>query len=224
MSQAETRSTFSYFASQLKAAHPSLAYLHLTTSRVGGGSDQVGGQDETLDFLVRSLALLLDPSLTTRQYDIWSPKPILIAGTFTADEAKAEAEKKKNVVVAYGRYFISNVSPSTLSPHSSLTQFAVQPDLPEKIRNNVPFTPYNRKTFYSKGPVGTSPSPPSPPRTDRSSQVTSTTLLPVPLVNSRSHRLLEICPKEIPFSFSLSMFSIKVSKSPTLLNKTSSIT
>ena len=38
--------------------------------------------------------------------------------------------------IAFGRYFISN------------------PDLPERIRTAAPFTPYNRATFYSNGPVG----------------------------------------------------------------------
>lgn len=28
------------------------------------------------------------------------------------------------------------------------------PDLPERIRNGQPFTPYNRDTFYTPGPVG----------------------------------------------------------------------
>lgn len=28
------------------------------------------------------------------------------------------------------------------------------PDLPERIRNGWPFTPYNRDTFYTPGPVG----------------------------------------------------------------------
>lgn len=28
------------------------------------------------------------------------------------------------------------------------------PDLPERIRNGWPFTPYNRDTFYTPGPEG----------------------------------------------------------------------
>jgi len=39
-------------------------------------------------------------------------------------------------VAAIGRYFISN------------------PDLPERLFNRLPVTPYNRSTFYSAGPVG----------------------------------------------------------------------
>jgi len=39
-------------------------------------------------------------------------------------------------VAAIGRYFISN------------------PDLPERLFNRLPVTPYNRNTFYSAGSVG----------------------------------------------------------------------
>ena len=38
--------------------------------------------------------------------------------------------------IAFGRFFISN------------------PDLPERVRREAPFTPYNRATFYGGGPEG----------------------------------------------------------------------
>lgn len=31
---------------------------------------------------------------------------------------------------------------------------STSPDLPERIRNGWPFTPYNRATFYAPGPEG----------------------------------------------------------------------
>jgi N-ethylmaleimide reductase len=38
--------------------------------------------------------------------------------------------------IAFGRFFISN------------------PDLPRRIREAAAFTPYDRATFYSRGPEG----------------------------------------------------------------------
>ncbi|CAE6472085.1 unnamed protein product [Rhizoctonia solani] len=64
---------------------------------------------------------------------IWQPRPFLSAGGFTAESALVEAETRDTGVVM-GRYFISN------------------PDLPERLRFGIALTPYNRKTFYTRGP------------------------------------------------------------------------
>ncbi|CAE6507249.1 unnamed protein product [Rhizoctonia solani] len=64
---------------------------------------------------------------------VWQPRPFLSAGGFTAKSAFIEAETKDTGVVM-GRYFISN------------------PDLPERLRCGIALTPYNRKTFYTRGP------------------------------------------------------------------------
>lgn len=57
------------------------------------------------------------------QLDIWAPKPIILAGAYTAESGLAEAEKHPNACIAYGRYFISNVSwlDSLSSPFFALT-------------------------------------------------------------------------------------------------------
>ncbi|CAE7229881.1 unnamed protein product [Rhizoctonia solani] len=54
-------------------------------------------------------------------------------GGFTTESALVEAEARDTGVVM-GRYFISN------------------PDLPERLRYGIALTPYNRKTFYTRGP------------------------------------------------------------------------
>ncbi|ORY63805.1 FMN-linked oxidoreductase [Leucosporidium creatinivorum] len=107
--------TFSFLVGALKTDHPNLAYIHLTQPRVAGGFDQSEESGENLDFLL----------------DVWAPKPVILAGAYTAATGLAEAEKHRNAIIAYGRHFISN------------------PDLPLRIKNQVPFTPYNRKTFYT---------------------------------------------------------------------------
>ncbi|KAK2745789.1 nadh:flavin oxidoreductase nadh oxidase family protein [Colletotrichum kahawae] len=61
--------------------------------------------------------------------------PVVVAGGYLGDSARwavDERYKKWDVAVAFGRYFISN------------------PDLVFRVKNNVPFTPYDRSTFYLK--------------------------------------------------------------------------
>jgi N-ethylmaleimide reductase len=66
---------------------------------------------------------------------IW-PGVLITAGGFTADAAEAAVASGNADVIAFGRYFISN------------------PDLPDRIKNGVPFTPYNRATFYGGDVAG----------------------------------------------------------------------
>ncbi|KAJ3540737.1 hypothetical protein NM688_g6184 [Phlebia brevispora] len=108
--------TFSYFARELVARHPKLAYLHATEPRISGAVDRQGRANESNDFL----------------RDIWSPRPFISAGGFTRESALEVAEEKGDIV-AFGRWFISN------------------PDLPLRLRKNIPLTKYNRATFYSPG-------------------------------------------------------------------------
>ncbi|KAF5494829.1 Chanoclavine-I aldehyde reductase fgaOx3 [Colletotrichum siamense] len=61
--------------------------------------------------------------------------PVVVAGGYLGDSARwavDERYKKWDVAVAFGRYFISN------------------PDLVFRVKNNIPFTPYDRSTFYLK--------------------------------------------------------------------------
>ncbi|GAA5911825.1 alkene reductase [Sporobolomyces salmoneus] len=113
--------TFTYFVNQIKDRHPDFAYIHAVESRIGGNDDVPADEKETLDFL----------------YDIWTPRPFLVAGGFKQDNAVAEAEKFKNSVIVFGRYFISN------------------PDLVQRVKEGVPFADYDRSTFYVYGPENT---------------------------------------------------------------------
>jgi N-ethylmaleimide reductase len=61
---------------------------------------------------------------------------LMTAGNFRADSAAQTVAAGHADAIAFGRFFISN------------------PDLPERIRQGADFTPYNRATFYSPGPVG----------------------------------------------------------------------
>lgn len=100
-------------------------------------------------------ALLSDPRRSLglpilSQLNIWAPLPIILAGGYKAEQAVAEAEKFTNAIIAFGRHFISNVSRARRRRSSLLSDaLTSQPDLPLRIKNGVPFTPYNRKTFYT---------------------------------------------------------------------------
>ena len=121
MAPKELKDTFTYLVSALARDFPDLAYLHLTLPRVSGVIDHTDkGEEESIDFLAK----------------IWSPRPLMLAGAYSPELARADAEKYQNTMIAFGRYYTSN------------------PDLPTRIKKNIPFVRYNRKTFYSPGPEG----------------------------------------------------------------------
>ena len=61
---------------------------------------------------------------------------LISAGGFDAASAEAAVAAGHADAIAFGRYFISN------------------PDLPARIKHGIPFTPYNRATFYGGGAAG----------------------------------------------------------------------
>lgn len=92
-----------------------LAYLHLIESRVSGIVEVE--KDDSLEPL----------------YPLYTSSPLLIAGGFNADSARKlvdEELKDRDVVVVFGRYFIST------------------PDLVFRLENGIDLTPYDRDSFY----------------------------------------------------------------------------
>jgi N-ethylmaleimide reductase len=61
---------------------------------------------------------------------------LLSAGGYNAETAKTVVAEGLADAVAFGRFFISN------------------PDLPRKLREVIPFAPYDRTTFYGGGEKG----------------------------------------------------------------------
>jgi NADPH2 dehydrogenase len=98
-----------------------LAYLHLVESRIAGNADV-----EVSDKLQFA-------------YDIWNGT-FLIAGGFRPESARRlvdDEQKDKNIVVMFGRYFIST------------------PDLPFRVKSGMELNHYDRGTFYTpKHPHG----------------------------------------------------------------------
>jgi NADPH2 dehydrogenase len=110
---------FSHIVSELKKLN--IAYLHLIESRVAGRS--------AVDAVYRHVTRENDPFI-----EIWGPEaPIILAGGFDADKAKritSEVYLGDNVLIAFGRYWISN------------------PDLPFRVQHGIELQPYDRRTFY----------------------------------------------------------------------------
>lgn len=158
MPRKDLEETYDFLVRALKKDHPKLGYLHLTQPRIAGIIDKKAEVGENLDFLVHTTAVLCilrrsfpaDLLLVVLQLNIWAPLPIILAGGYKADQALAEAEKYTNAIIAFGRHFISNVSEARRRRPSHFADTpAFQPDLPMRIKNGLPFTPYNRKTFYT---------------------------------------------------------------------------
>ncbi|KAL5336854.1 hypothetical protein BJX70DRAFT_400197 [Aspergillus crustosus] len=104
----------------VKARQLDLAYLHLVESRVAGAVDTE--RTESLEFA----------------YKLWDG-PLLIAGGYTPERARKlvdEEHPEKNIVVVFGRHFISN------------------PDLVFRVKEGVEFAKYDRDTFYTCLPEG----------------------------------------------------------------------
>ncbi|KAK8041110.1 hypothetical protein PG994_014117 [Apiospora phragmitis] len=103
-----------------KANRLELAYLHLIESRISG--TQEVERTEGLDFA----------------YEIWD-RPILLAGEFQAANAQKLVDEEypgKDIVIAFGRYFISN------------------PDLVYRIQKGLVLSAYDRNTFYTNWAAG----------------------------------------------------------------------
>ncbi|KAI0111296.1 NADH:flavin oxidoreductase/NADH oxidase family protein-like protein [Nemania sp. FL0031] len=98
-----------------KAAQLDLAYIHLVESRVSGSDNRES--DEPLDFA----------------YELWHG-PLLVAGPYDPVNARKLVDEEypnKDIVVIFGRHFISN------------------PDLVYRIREDLELNAYQRDTFYA---------------------------------------------------------------------------
>ncbi|KAL0575575.1 hypothetical protein V5O48_006391 [Marasmius crinis-equi] len=118
--------TYSYLVNELKKAHPRLAYIHVVDPRVDGDENVEDVGHRSNEFI----------------REIWTKGPggneaedgrrLISAGNYNLATG-AELADNKGDLVAYGRRFISN------------------PDLPYRLKYNLPLTPYDRSTFYLAG-------------------------------------------------------------------------
>lgn len=127
----EPEPTFQYLLEGLKALK--ISYLHLIEARITGNDDSDCGGQKSVDWMVKA----------------WdNVSPVLIAGGFLPESAKQAADEKYkdyDVVIVFGRYFVTN------------------PDLVYRVREGLPLAAYDRKVFYTpKEPKGYTDYPLSP--------------------------------------------------------------
>ncbi|KPM41422.1 Chanoclavine-I aldehyde reductase [Neonectria ditissima] len=120
MRMQNAKDQFTYLVEQLKKIRPS--YLHIVQPRISGADDM---EDE-----------LRAPDEAPFIPQLWgNTSPLLVAGGFTPESAEKLLEdslyRDQEVVVVFGRYFISN------------------PDLPFRAKHNIQLAKYDRSTFYT---------------------------------------------------------------------------
>ncbi len=86
--------TFSYLVKEIGQRHTDLAYLHVIEPRVNGTRSREGepGPGESNDFI----------------RELWAPRRLISAGGYTRELAMKVADENGELI-AFGRYFISNV-------------------------------------------------------------------------------------------------------------------
>ncbi|KAF8998420.1 hypothetical protein BDQ17DRAFT_1247767 [Cyathus striatus] len=114
---------FAHFVSTLKHAQPDLAYLHLIEPRIAGPD----GDEHDTSNLHSGNDSVAESNDFLRA--IWKPKALISAGGYIRESALIRAEEKGDII-AFGRRFIAN------------------PDLVDRLENDIPLTKYNRDTFY----------------------------------------------------------------------------
>lgn len=120
--KSDSEELFTYLISEIKKMDLKLAYISLVEATGDPGAlvrgDKAINVGKTLDFILEA----------------WENRsPVMVAGGYTPESAAWAVEdhyNKWDVMVTFGRQFISN------------------PDLVFRIKEGIPFTPYNRATFY----------------------------------------------------------------------------
>lgn len=98
MREPNPEETFSYVISKIKENYPQLAFVHLVEPPAREGNDarksaEQHEQEESNEFIRK----------------IWQPLPLIVTGDFQPETAKRTVDEKDGLV-AFGRWFISNVS------------------------------------------------------------------------------------------------------------------
>ncbi|KAJ7182994.1 hypothetical protein C8R43DRAFT_868356 [Mycena crocata] len=121
MLMADPAPTFGYLVRQIVERQPELGYIHVVEPRVAGNEVRQVVPEEWSSDFLR---------------DIWvsptSSRRFMSAGGYNRPLALESADTKDNIVV-FGRHFLSN------------------PDLPDRLRHDIPLNEYDRLTFYVPG-------------------------------------------------------------------------
>jgi NADPH2 dehydrogenase len=130
--------TFTTFVERIRVTHSNFAYVHGIEPRINGGDDLNSDQGSTQS----------NETLRKAAGDI----PFIATGGFDRASAAGMVEKHGGLV-AFGRHFIANVSHTFFCIMCGARKWILtrtsQPDLPLRLKEGFPLTPYNRDTFYT---------------------------------------------------------------------------
>ncbi|THV05656.1 FMN-linked oxidoreductase [Dendrothele bispora CBS 962.96] len=122
MKMADPKPTFSYLVSEIKKAHPTLAYIHVVEPRAQGLEIvEISEEEESNDF-IREI-------WTSPETESTNARRLITAGGYSRQTA-IETAKKKGDLIVFGRLFIAN------------------PDLPYRLQHDLPLNKYDRTTFH----------------------------------------------------------------------------
>ncbi|KAJ8462623.1 hypothetical protein ONZ45_g17870 [Pleurotus djamor] len=98
MRMKDPKPTFKYLVTCIRDTYPKLAYIHVIEPRVHGNDVKPPSEEDDIeesnDFI----------------RDIWGDRPLISAGGYTRETALRIAAERQYELVAFGRWFISNVS------------------------------------------------------------------------------------------------------------------
>jgi NADPH2 dehydrogenase len=115
--------TFTHLVETLLTAHPDLSYIHVVETRVDGGSTRIDSVVPTNESNDFIRDIVREKGQGTK---------FISAGGYTRESA-IEAADVKGDFVAFGRWFLAN------------------PDLPLRLKKDLPLNEGNRNTYYLHG-------------------------------------------------------------------------
>ena len=135
--------TFSHLLSTVLTDHPELAYIHVIEPRAEGADTRSTPipLHENNDFI---RDIVREKGRGTK---------LISAGAYTRETAIDVADNKGDLI-AFGRLFLANVC-ALCDYQQQYPECSLQPDLPMRLKNNLPLNVGNRETYYIFG--GTTP-------------------------------------------------------------------
>ncbi|KAK7033510.1 hypothetical protein VNI00_012732 [Paramarasmius palmivorus] len=127
MRMEDPKPQFAHLVTEIKKAHPTLAYIHAVEPRINGQENILEIPKGWDNDFIREIW-----SLSPGGNDTEDGRRLISAGNHDLETGQQFADKYGDLI-AYGRRFISN------------------PDLPYRLLHSIPLTPYDRSTFYVPG-------------------------------------------------------------------------
>ena len=99
MTAPERLAQFSHLVGEIKKLYPEFAYLHIVGPRASGAESK--NAEDVKDEHFQELETLRK---------LWGDQPLITAGGLNREMGLEIVQKNNHALVAYGRYFIANVS------------------------------------------------------------------------------------------------------------------